>query len=516
MKTAHVLPTMSQLLRTLRVKTLASELTDDEFDAFTSTLRLENGRELILDSLCQQQDATLTTNMIQITSSIIENRENQKQQIGQKTLDKLPKSFIGDIASNLNQEDYASLSQVSRSLYIECNDPNRLLALKWYGGAIEKHPKIQKLSIDIFNRLESYEEHVPFSESERPVCSHLTNLSLKNVLYDDEWDSILQHSFRPILLQRLCLTYSDFPTVDIMRRVFTKLDNINHLELRNVSINGDIDATVPPVLFTESFPNLDSLKLDLSDTLAVKFLQYRGANLVRLNLDDLGSRGNPSAMANLTKVKFAKLQRLRITQHTPSELTKHIIKNSPNLHSICFGMDRFGRSAMIKETISKFITGLITEKKTLTHLHVNLSDSLYLEAVGNAIQYGLESTRKWKRKKMNIGLQSNDNVDMSVTMVHIANMVHRLLRSHVDKWFLFVHIVPIYSGALDDVDYRRKRERKMNSLMKEVKELVQDLGNVELVRSEGCVFIIRSEGSQINSYKMWWKEGVEDYERVIY
>ena len=499
---------MSQLLRALKLKTLASELTDDEFDAFTSTLRRRNGRELILDSLCQQQDVTLTTNMIQITSSIIENRKNQNQEIGQKTLDKLPKSFIGEIASNLNQKDYASLSQVSRSLYIGCNDPNRLLTLKWYGGALEKYPKIQKLSIDPY-------EGVPFSDSEGPVCSHLTYLSLTSFQRDDEWDSILQHSFRPILLQQLCLKLSDFPTIDIMRRVFSKLDTIHHLELHSISMNGDYDAVVPPILFTESFPNLESLKLNWGDALAVKFLQYRGANLLRLNLDDFSTHSNPSAMANLTKVKFAKLQRLRITQYTPFELTKHIIKNSPNLHSICFNMDRFGSVPMKRETISKFITGLIRKKKTLTHLHVNLSDSPRLEAVCHAMQYGLESTRKWKRKKMNIGLKSNDKMDMSVTMVHIPNMVHRLMRSHIDEWALFVHIVPMYSDA-SDVDYRRKMKRKMNSLIKEVKELVEDLGNVELVRSEGCVFIIRSKGSKINSYKMWWNEGAEEHKRVIY
>ena len=499
---------MSQLLETLKFKTLASELTDDEFDAFTSTLRRRNGRELILDSLCQQQDATLTTNMIQITSSIIENRKNQKQEIGHKTLDKIPKSFIGEIASNLDQDDYASLSQVSRSLYIGCNDPNRLLTLKWYGGAIEKYPKIEKLSIDMYDRLEPYEKDVPFSESERPVCSHLTHLSLTSFKHDKERDSILQHSFRPILLQHLYLKRSDFPTIDIMRRVFSKLDTIHHLEMHSISINGDFDATVPPILFGDSFPNLDSLTLDWSDTLAVKFLQYRGANLLRLNLDDFSTHSNPSAMANLAKVKFATLQRLRITQYTPFGLTIHIIKNSPNLHSICFNMDRFGSVPMKRETISKFITGLITKKKTLTHLHVNLSDSPYLEAVCEAIQYGLESTRKWRRQKMTIGLEGDDKEDMSVTMVHISNMVHRLMRSHIDEWALFVHF--------EDADYLRKSELKRNSLIKEVKELVQDLRNVELVRSEGCVFIIRSEGSKINSYRMWWNEGVGEYEMVIY
>ena len=122
---------MSQLLRTLKFKQLSSELTDQEFDEFLCSVCRTKGRKVVLQLLCQQQTPSMTAEMHEIASVIIRKRENQKQETRQWTLDKLPKAFIGEIASNLDQEDYAALSRTNRSVYIGCNDPNRVLSASW-------------------------------------------------------------------------------------------------------------------------------------------------------------------------------------------------------------------------------------------------------------------------------------------------------------------------------------------------------------------------------------------------
>ena len=484
---------MTLLLSSFKYKNLASELTDDEFDQFFISLRRTKGREFLLDLLCQQQDITLNTEMIQIASSIIQKRETQQQETVHWSLDTLPNAFIGEIASNLYQRDYASLSRVNRTIYIGCNDPNRLLSIAWNGGAIKfnKYPKIQKLSIDM-----AYED-LRFPDSDRPICSHLTRLHLSQFCNQQEWDSILHSSVQPARLQHLLLSDASIPSMDILHRLLSKFNTVQHLDLEYISIARAV--TLFPILFTESLPNLNSLTVLRSGSLALQFLQLRGANLLQLDLID-----TPSFRV-LMKVKFTKLQRLRITEQMPPEFAKHIVATASNLNSVCFRIVRQSEP-INKEAISRFISGLFTEKKTLTHFHVQVSDSICLEAACQAIGYGLESTKKWNRKLMSVGLEISDKLERSVMMVHISSILGRLRLCQIGEWSLFVRI----EGSLPP---------KLNktSLVAEVKELVRDLGDVELVRSEGCVFIIRSKGSKINSYRMWWKEGyLGEDDRVIY
>lgn len=91
---------MANLLETLKFKNVSSEMTDDEFDEFLRILHRRKGRELILRLLCQQQAPSVSVDMLQIASSIIQKRENQQQKPSRWTLDTLPSSFIGEIASN--------------------------------------------------------------------------------------------------------------------------------------------------------------------------------------------------------------------------------------------------------------------------------------------------------------------------------------------------------------------------------------------------------------------------------
>ena len=159
----------------------------------------------------------------------------------------------------------------------------------------------------------------------------------------------------------------------------------------------------------------------------------------------------------------------------------------------------FGRQS---NSINAFLTKILKKKK-LTHLHVIAANRLepkIMASVCQAIEYGLQSTRKLKREKMMIGLQSGNNVDINSMTVHISSILIRLQLCNIDEFALFYQVLsPYFSNCLD-----------VELMKQEMKDLVQGLGNVELVRSEGCAFIIRSKGSSINSYKMWWNEGMSN------
>ena len=172
---------MSQLLQTVKFKALSSELTDKEFDEFLCSARRAQGREFMLRSLCQQQQhPSPTADLLEIVSNIIQRRDPQQKEHIPWTLDTLPKSFIGEIASNLNQTDYAHFSRANRASYIGCNDPNRLLSVatdQFRGPALSsirfhRHPHLQKLEISASS--------LPFADGNGHILGRLKSLHLRH------------------------------------------------------------------------------------------------------------------------------------------------------------------------------------------------------------------------------------------------------------------------------------------------------------------------------------------------
>ena len=207
---------MTKLLETLKFKNISSELTDDEFDVFLRTLHRRKGRELILQLLCQQQAPSVSMDMLQIASSIIQKRENQHQKTSRWTLDTLPIPFIGEIASNLKKKDYDALSCANRATYIGCNVPNRLLQV-----CISAPP----FNLTKYSRLEQLricDGNLTFSDDDRQIGAHLKYLCLTGYQSNADWTSIVRESAvynchdyniyasntAPFRLQSLCVPFS--------------------------------------------------------------------------------------------------------------------------------------------------------------------------------------------------------------------------------------------------------------------------------------------------------------------
>lgn len=485
---------MSRLLQTIKFKNLASELTDDEFDEFLCSLHRGKGRALILRSLCQQRSPSLTADMLQITSNIIQKRHIQQQAHNPWTFDTLPKSLIGEIASNLNQNDYARFSRANRAVFIGCNDPNQLLSISRIRRPIRisQYPKLQKLQIHgliLRDGLVDANDH---------IFGQLQSLFLGPFGSESDWLSILApNRFETPQLRQLTVAHCTFPSADIARSIFVKFRMIRHLCLSFTYF--ELGVSIPIPLITASFPNLQSLKLQDCDLLGEAFLKHRGSDLYQLDLDLLDDSEDDWMYDNLQKIKFSKLERFRVDHRIPSEITQHIIETASNLISACYVIED---EAPEKSKISQFINGVLTKSGKSSHLYVSTDDSKNLECISRTIEFALQSTRKSKKTVLRIGIECTDNVEMNETLVLISRMLNQLLLCDVHEHALFVQLAT--------------KQQCRESLMKDVKVLVADLGNVELVRSEGCVFIIRSKGSNINSYKKWWKQCKTLTTRVIY
>ena len=119
----------SPLVSLIKFKCLSSQLTDREFDTFMSKFRTKVGREEILRLLClplkqrwakeDNVDHELTP-LSNIVSCIIRNRESTTNHCKQLNLTHLPSAMIGEIASYLSQQHYASFSTTNRKTYSPC------------------------------------------------------------------------------------------------------------------------------------------------------------------------------------------------------------------------------------------------------------------------------------------------------------------------------------------------------------------------------------------------------------
>ena len=485
--------TMSQLLQTLKLKNLSSELSDEEFDEFLSSLRRTKGKEVILQSLCQQKSPSLMADMLEIASNIIRKRQNQQQANNPWTLDTLPKSFIGEIASNLRQKDYGRFSRVNRAIYMGCNDPNRLLSVNTEDVV---NPSIISYQYPQLQRLEISARDVPFSDTNNQFFGQLQVLVLHRLRGESDWLYLsMPDRLQTPRLQHLWLSSCEFLSVDITRQFFGKFNMIRHLNLTM----GRQRVSMPSVLVTKSFPNLQSLTACHYGPLTNQFLRYRGPDLYQLNLESWAQPRELLASENIKKIKLQKLQRLRISRRIPLEIRQRIIQTSPNLDSVCYSIRARSQS---NHQISQFITDILTKKKTLKDLCVETFFSDKLDCISKAIEIGLQSTRKWKRKLLKIGIECFVEVDVNEGVVIISRILNRLMLCNIDEYALFLNLQT-------DSMYRE-------TLINDVKDLVDGLGNVELISSEGCVFIIRSKGSKINMYKKWWDEGKGDGFPVIY
>ena len=69
--------------------------------------------------------------MHRITSNIIQSRgpDSPLKQEQQITMNSLPSTIIGEIASYHDQHSYARFSRINRKVFVDCNSPNRLTSL---------------------------------------------------------------------------------------------------------------------------------------------------------------------------------------------------------------------------------------------------------------------------------------------------------------------------------------------------------------------------------------------------
>lgn len=548
-----LLSTMSQLLQTVKFKQISTELTDDEFDVFLRCLHRRKGKELMLQILCQQQHAFLDpTEMLQISSNIIQKRKNQQQRTNQWTLDTLPKSFIGEIASNLSQKDYASFSRVNRTICIGCNDPNQLLSLSTpdpiqcdgsnFDITLTKYPQLMNLEMELRN----HRDYVLFPNDDSPVCKKLQSLKLfhDEAEGDDAVNTFLQQqsitgNTFPNLQYLLLGGFHDIGNAQTFERIFSKFNTIEHLELTEVYQSDAFNVLDCEEILKKSLPNLTALTLQSvgTDKLGNAILKYRGSGLIRLQLNKF-QLAPPLSLDELKEIDFSKLQKLSIG-NVHNNVVCAIFKTARNLdavHWVIEGRDLRELTPEGIEMTQRNVGGLVKMMNnccsSLTHMHFEIAYSAgdwLLENVCKTIEVALHRTRSRFRNLLCIGVECEDKrMELSESNLLDSNIYfHRILNkitgSNTREYVLFWKMCDLMIGGdccSDTGDGMcsdcRGKMNKRDLAVEDAVGLVHNTRNATVVRTGDSLYIIKSKKGTTNSYEKWWNTGKWNNERVIY
>ena len=525
---------MTQLVQRLKAKTLISELSGDEFDAFLKTLIHAKGSKLIIRILCQHRDPSFADKMIQIASTLIQSRDvAQEQESESLALDLLPKSFIGEIATFLDQKSYASLSHVNTQIYIGCNDPNRLLSVspkcnQWSSSTINlsDFPQMKYLSIPLNDSYYNYDFSAPTTDPR--ICRSLEALHLNNTRCSS---SLLMQ-----LLEQRVLSFDRLRTLSLNHFVvdynvgcphtvipiFSKFHMIRHLHLFNVTI-ADSD-NFPKALFKDCFPNLQSLSVHRSDAFGSALLYHRGSDLHRLELNcfkmdkcfKMDQIYNESDARRLNNIDFSKLRQFTFA-YVQRVVVDAILKTATNLESVRCQPKKQWLSDIQKKKLRANIQKLMTHSESLTNFHFDVRrDVSVLDLVSDAIVMGLRSTQSRNGDILRIGVETDSPRQCELCSMYIRKILNGMEASGVKEYVLFWKMYHEYIGDIcQHVDGKsicsecRIKVKKQQKVKRELVSMVDSMSHVELVRTEGSTFIIRNKGSAVNCYRKWWYVGKE-------
>lgn len=130
--------TLPLTVSVIKLKTLTNQLEEEEFDSFLCKLWRQIGKETMMHLLCTRvlkefgdDIGDQLEEMHRITSNIIQSRGpgSRRKQEQQTTMNSLPSTIIGEIASYHDQYSYARFSRINRKIFVDSNSPNRLTSL---------------------------------------------------------------------------------------------------------------------------------------------------------------------------------------------------------------------------------------------------------------------------------------------------------------------------------------------------------------------------------------------------
>ena len=497
--------TKHSILAKLKFKTLSEQLTDIEFDKLLSKYRRQIGRERMLNLIgFGSSDSQLSALEGEILY-IMQQRKPKKKVNDPPTSNApntqnitfFPTTMMGEIASYLDPKAYARFAVTNRKIFVNCNSPNRLVALN-----------LDSVEDFTFISLRSYR--------------HLESLDFALVNVDDFDYRLISGCHR---LQTLMINGAYKCPPEYLNRFITEIDGVlsgvNTLAL--YGFHEDDENPLSPILLAQLltlFPALTHLKLfniDFTEKVKSVLLADCCPSLNRLSLHRVRQQGTilsayGAKISTLTlspsvgdftppNQDYSKIRRLCL--YAPSQNTMNgFLKTTKNLEEICFvPLKRKGKrdlQPMTDSEIKRMTKELIVNFKSMHFIHISTRG--HFENICDSIQKGLFCTKNRGKKFMEIGLtvDCREITDFNDFMCSISRIIVAMAQSETEKWILSL-----------EANQHRSFEMDQDSMEEAVSAFVNSYKTLDikvLFAGEWKYVFGSNSCCYMNAHRDWWND----------
>eukprot|EP01083_Nonionella_stella_P174491 605061_1 len=470
---------MTSFVEVIRFRVLSSKLDNNEFNAFILEFIRKCGRNVLMTSLFNPFITTNTNinhqalhTCIGIIKQIMESRKSKAElpyplSHTQTTIHSLSPELIGELSSYLCQRGNCAFGAVNRTIYIACNTPNTLQQLDLTASdnysmiRLQKYPHLRSLSVQLnqFHQLQ-----LPTDGG--TVCNHLQRLTIcGNKQRDIDIDPFMQQTAINLnnIAQLECQSFGTSGGVFSCTKFIRLLSKFTQLK---TFIGGEMmldSARSYSPQRDSNLQNLTDLTWDGGGNRVFFFaiLTAHGAQLTTLKFMNHPSVRFKQELVNvLTNVSFANLQRIMIRNPTCT-IIKHLLQTGTNIQEIEFALT--DREDLNTQTLMEQI---LTQQKSLAHLHVTSKSYGVHNAVCNGIEKGLFAMSLCK-EALRIDLTFGGSQDIKDILFTISRIAKQLQSFDIQSFVLTYTFKGAHELHSDQhiIDFMRKNRANFKTYL---------------------------------------------------
>ena len=453
--------TNTNLLSILRFKNLNAQLTEQEFDTFLSKTSRMIGREKMLSVLCRsffnplrsapaphRDEADVQTcndvaEMTLITTDILQERESMSSFSHEPRINGMPTNLIGEIASFLDQKEYAHFSSTNRKTFVDCYSPCKLKQLillksriKCADISFRKFSQIERLEFELRHILEfNTTNGARFSD-----CRQVETLFITGFHPNPDWElfeelNALINDSSPCFANGRCLTLQEFNdiTPNLMVQLLSKFESLVYLRLHRVQMHGRLD----PSELSLVCPKIKEIVSIGTHRKIIEpmFLSWK-CKIDSLFFHEFSGLALGSDVSSIKRLGICGLSASSLFHQ--SKTLEEIM-----CHPFYFDSETPSERAELQLQREELLVKCIEEQPMLKYLYIWTGQ--YFEASCNGFYRGLFSTKKRNRKQFEVTLsvdagQIKDEGEEDFVCC-IAKIIHAITMSDIEEWMICVDAI---------------------------------------------------------------------------
>ena len=500
---------MSTSVALSKFNKLIPRLKDQEFDALFTTMRVQFGRqymmELLTSSLPLSQTKDSIDKIVSIAATIIRQRKPPKRRFVD-----LPKSLIGEIASYLKQKSFVRFARTNHKIFADCHSPNALTNLDLIGLTdyslipLGNYPNLRRLKFRL-PQMDTFQSdvmnvHCPRLET---LCIYVDGVGSRNITDGHSFGVYLERfivrnvgGFRNVTT--LCIRKrapTMMVTTNRLIRLFSLFPNLVHLRLHcsmRCSIPKSLTTLCPSIqqLFVRGLRDDISLLRSFRTMLDTLTWNLRSSDSMDLLSDTSDS--------STDWLSWSKLRRLCLMAPTQNVMD-HFLENANSLKQICFVPNT--RSPKWKQHMNAQQIGMTTKRLFTDYPlleFIYISTRGHFERICHSIHCGLYRIRKSKRKYLEIALHLDcSEIDaLADFMCNISKILMVLSGAKIKQWMLSLV---------------RNKRYDLKPMAKAIRELISSYPglNMKLSRRLWTQLTVTNKKCKALCHDHWWNDCVK-------